>query len=156
MKRIIALFLIVVIAASSLFAFKFNSLGIETGQGFHLSADMDIIENLDGYVRFGYTGLFQISLGAQYKVAELRISQTTLPVKPGLQMGFSFGDEFFSYSLLATCSFSFDHDVFSAFLRPGLGFYTYPTYGWNKNDEWVKKTKLGFDFQIETGIAYRF
>ncbi|MBQ7507717.1 MAG: hypothetical protein IJT52_00135, partial [Spirochaetales bacterium] len=64
MKRIIALFFIVVIATSSLFAFKFNSLGIETGQGFHLSADMEIIENLDGYVRLGYTGAFQVSLGA--------------------------------------------------------------------------------------------
>ena len=156
MKKIIALFFIVVIASASLFAFKFNSLGIETGQGFHLSADMEIIDNLDGYVRFGYIGVIQISLGAQYKVAELKISQTTLPLKPGLQMGFAFGDEYFSYSLLATFGFSFEHDVFTAFLRPGLGLYTYPTYELNKDYDLVKKTKAGFAFQIETGVAFKF
>ena len=156
MKRIIALFFIVVIATSSLFAFKFNSLGIETGKGFHLSADMEIIDNLDGYVRFGYTGAFQISLGAQYKVAELKISQTTLPLKPGLQMGFAFADEYFSFSLLGTFSFSYDHDVFTAFLRPGIGLYTYPAYEFNKDYDLVKKTKAGFAFQIETGVAFKF
>ena len=153
MKKIIALFFIVVIATSSLFAFKFNSLGIETGQGFHLSADMEIIDNLDGYVRFGYTGAFQISLGAQYKIAELKISQTTLPLKAGLQMGFAFADEYFSYSLLGTFSFSYDHDVFTAFLRPGIGFYTYPSYDYYKAKE---ITKVGFVFQIETGVAFKF
>jgi hypothetical protein len=46
--------------------------------------------------------------------------------------------------------------VFTAFIRPGIGFYTYPSYDYNKSYELVKKTKLGFAFQIETGVAFKF
>ena len=157
MKRIIALFFIVVIATSSLFAFKFNSLGIETGQGFHLSADMDIIDNLDAYARIGYNGRFALSFGGQYKIAELKISQTTLPLKAGLQMGFGFGDSTFGFTLLGTFSFSFDHDVFTAFLRPGIGLglssYSYYSY---YEDKKVTNTDAYFAWTIETGVAFKF
>ena len=72
MKKAIIVILIAIVAVSSAFAFKFNSVGIETGRGFYASVDMEIVGNLDAYARFGYTGYIDLSFGAQYKVAELK------------------------------------------------------------------------------------
>ena len=158
MKKAIIIILIAIVAVSSAFAFKFNSVGIETGRGFYASVDMEIVGNLDAYARFGYTGYIDLSFGAQYKVAELKVSHTALPVKPGAQMGFDFGDGYFMFTLLGTCSFSFDVDCFTAFIRPGLGFaasrYTY----YSSSYEGGKKTYTSTDFAflIETGVAYLF
>ena len=159
MKKAIVLILIAIVAVSSAFAFKFVSVGIETGRGFFASLDMEVADNLDTYARLGYTGFFDISLGAQYKVAELKVSKTAMPIKPGVQMGFDFGDEYFSFTLLGTISLSFDADCFTAFVRPGLGIYTYPSgeYVYTTSGlEYRKKTKAGFAFVIETGVAYLF
>ena len=157
MKKVIVFVLIAIIAVSSAFAFKFNSVGIEAGNGFHASADMEIIKNLDGYFRLGYTGFFDISLGAQYKVLDFKIGSTPVYLRPGAQMGFSMGDEYFSFSLLGTCALSFDADHLTAFVRPGVGFYTYPSYTYEYPSYDLKKvTKAGFAFLIECGVAYLF
>ena len=157
MKKALVLILIAIVAVSSAFAFKFNSVGIEAGNGFYASLDMEIVDNLDGYFRVGYTGLFDISLGAQYKVAEFKIGGTPVSLKPGAQMGFDFGDEYFSFSLLGTCALQFETDSLTAFVRPGLGFYTYPSYTYEYPSYELKKvTKVGFAFLIECGVAYLF
>ena len=157
MKRAIVLILIAIVAVSSAFAFKFNSVGIEAGNGFHASLDMEIIDNLDAYFRLGYSGLFDISLGAQYNVAQFKIGNTPVYLKPGAQMGFSFGDEYFSFRLLGTCALQFETDHLTAFVRPGLGFYTYPSYTYEYPSYELKKvTKAGFAFLIECGVAYLF
>ena len=157
MKKASILILIALVAVSSAFAFKFNSVGIEAGNGFHASLDMEIIDNLDAYFRLGYTGFFDISLGAQYKVLEFKIGKTPVYLKPGAQMGFSIGDEYFSFSLLGTCAFAFDADKLTAFVRPGLGLYTYPSYTYEYPSYEMKKvTKAGFAFLIECGVAYLF
>ena len=155
MKKTIALFFVALVAVSMTFAFEFRSVGIETGGGTHISADMEIIEDLDAYARFGYTGRVCISMGAQYRVADLKISNTILPIKPGAQMGFYFGDgyydSYFGFSLLVTCSFSYDTDCFTAFVRPGLGLYTYSAkYSTYKFGDTI------FDVQVETGVAFLF
>ena len=157
MKKTIIIILIAIVAVSSAFAFKFNSVGIEAGNGFHASVDMEIIDNLDAYFRVGYSGLFDISLGAQYKVAEFKIGNTPVYFKPGAQMGFSFGDEYFSFSLLGTAALQFETDSLTAFVRPGLGFYTYPSYTYEYPSYELKKiTKAGFAYLIECGVAYLF
>ena len=157
MKKAIVFVLIALVAVSSAFAFKFNSVGIEAGNGFHASVDMEIIDNLDAYFRVGYSGLFDISLGAQYKVVEFKIGNTPVYFKPGAQMGFSFGDEYFSFSLLGTAALQFETDSLTAFVRPGLGLYTYPSYTYEYPSYDVKKvTKVGFAFLIECGVAYLF
>ena len=159
MKKTIVLILIAIVAVSSAFAFKFVSAGIETGGGFYASVDMEIIDNLDAYARFGYKRLIDFSFGAQYKIAELKVSKTALPVKPGVQMSFDFRDEYFSFQMLVTFSLSFDVDCFTAFVRPGLGFYTYPTTELvvtNSGYETKKRPKADLAFVIETGVAYLF
>ena len=83
MKKLFIIALIAIVAVSSAFAFKFVSVGIEAGNGFHASADMEIIEKLDIYARVGYTGFFELSFGAQYKVAEFKIGNTPVALKPG-------------------------------------------------------------------------
>lgn len=162
MKKAIVLLLIAIVAVSSAFAFKFNSVGIEAGRGFYASADMEIIDNLDVYVRLGFedyitSGVFNLSFGAQYKIAELKISSTKFDVKPGAQFGFNFADEVFLFTLLGTCSFQFETGSFTAFARPGIGFTTYPTYVYDPvTYSYQKKTKLTFSAIVECGVAYLF
>ena len=162
MKKAIVIILIALVAVTSAFAFKFNSLGIDAGRGFYFSADMEIIDNLDAYARLGFedyvtAACFNLSIGAQYKVAELKISTTEFDVKPGLQFGFNFADETFLFTLLGTCQFAFETGNFTAFVRPGLGFTTYPTYSYDAATyTYHKKTKLAFTGLIEAGVAYLF
>ena len=153
MKKLFIIALIAIVAVSSAFAFKFVSVGIEAGNGFHVSADMEIIDKLDVYARLGYTGFFDLSFGAQFKVAEFKIGRTPVYFKPGAQTGFSFGDEYFSFMLLGTAELSFDTDHLTAFVRPGMGLYTYPTYNYY---EAKKETKAGFVFLVECGVGYLF
>ena len=76
MKKTLAVLLVCVLVMASAFAFSFRSLGIETGGGYYVSGDMDIIDNLDIYVRLGYSGQFNLSFGGQYKVADFKIDST--------------------------------------------------------------------------------
>ena len=157
MKKLFIIALIAIVAVSSAFAFKFVSIGVETGSGYHISADMEIIDKLDVYARLGYIGAFGLSAGAQYKVAELKVSGTVLDVKPGAQMTFGFADSVFMFSMLATCGFSFETGHFTAFVRPGLGFMTVSTkyYSYYEGRD-VKSSNTSFDWVIETGGAYKF
>lgn len=68
MKKAVVIFIIALVAVASVFAFEFKSVGIETGEGFYASADMEIIDNLDIYGRIGANGYFSVSVGAQYFV----------------------------------------------------------------------------------------
>lgn len=155
MKKAIVFVLIAIVAVSSAFAFKFNSVGIETGNGLHVSLDMEVADNFDVYARLGYTGLFDISSGAQYKVGEFKLGKTAVAVKPGAQINFDFrssdGANSFIFEMFGTCSFQFDAGSLTAFLRPGIGFmastYTYGDY---------KSKDNSFAWLIETGVAYLF
>ena len=162
MKKTIIIILIAIVAVSSAFAFKFNSVGLEAGRGFYISADMEIVDNLDAYLRLGFedyitSACFNLSFGGQYKLAELKISTTNFDVKPGVQIGFNFADEVFLFTLLGTCSFQFEAGNFTAFARPALGFTTYPSYSYNTTTyAYEKKTKATFVVLVECGIAYLF
>lgn len=155
MKKTIVFVLIAIVAVSSAFAFKFVSLGFETGNGLQLSADMEVADNFDVYARIGYTGMFDISGGAQYKVGEFKMGGTAVAVKPGAQMNFNFrsedGANSFVFQMFGTCSFQFSAGSLTAFIRPGLGFmastYRYGDY---------KSQSNGFDWTVETGVAYLF
>ena len=161
MKKAIILILIALVAVSSAFAFKFKSVGIETGGGalssLFVSTDMEIIDRLDVYARLGYSGSFNISGGAQYKIAEIKASNTTLPCKVGGQMGFNFGDDIFVFELIGTVEFSFSTGHFLAFVRPGLGLavgsYRYYDY---YRDRYARESNTAFDWKVETGVAYLF
>ena len=162
MKKLFIIALIAIVAVSSAFAFKFNSVGIESGRGFYFSADAEIIDNLDFYVRLGFedyitSACFNLSLGGQYKIAELKIANTVFDVKPGVQCGFNFADEVFLFTLLGTCSFQFEAGRFTAFVRPALGFTTYPSYKYNAATyAYEKTTKATFVILAETGVGYLF
>lgn len=157
MKKTIVVILIAFVAVASASAFKFNSIGIETGGGCHISADMDIIENLDIYARLGYMDAFAFSFGAQYDVADFKIDSTKIDVKPGAQMNFGFGDHLFIFVLHGTCQLSFDASRFSAFVRPGLGLevssYSYYDYYEGRRRS---TTSTSFSLAIETGLRYLF
>ena len=148
MKKLFAVLLIAVVVMASAFAFEFKSLGIETGGGnacneILLSGDMEVADNFDTYIRLGYNlGKFNVSVGGQYKVAELKMDSTKFDVKPGVQLGFNFIDGFI-FTVFGTCDFSFKTGHFSAFLRPGLGMAVFG-----------KQTS--FAFEVETGVAYLF
>lgn len=150
MKKTLAVLLVCVLVMASAFAFSFRSLGIETGGGYYVSGDMDIIDNLDIYVRLGYSGQFNLSFGGQYKVADFKIDSTKFDFKPGLQLGFGFGD-FFNFTALATFQFIFEAGHFSAFVRPGLGLSVISWKTYNGRD-----SSADFAFVIETGVAYLF
>ena len=150
MKKTVAVLLVAVLVMASAFAFSFRSLGIETGEGYYLSGDMDIIENLDIYVRLGYTGQFNLSFGGQYKVADFKVSNTQVDFRPGLQLGFGFGD-WFTFSALVTAQLAFDVDHFTAFVRPGIGF---GLTSFKSGDKRYTDTDVAF--VIETGVAYLF
>ena len=162
MKKAIVLILIAIVAVSSAFAFKFNSVGIETGLGFgaSISADMEIIDNLDVYVRLGYYNAFDISFGAQYQLFDFKLDNVTVPFKAGAQMDFFIVDDSMMFMMLGTAQVSFSTGHLTAFARPGLGFSAYRYETWyydaeyNKHTE--KKTHTEFRFIIETGIAYSF
>ena len=155
MKKAIVLILIAIVAVSSAFAFKFLSVGIETGNGLLASVDMEVADNFDVYARVGYAGMFDISGGAQYKVGEFKLGSTKVAVKPGAQMCFNFrsndGANTFLFEMFGTCSFQFDAGSLTAFLRPGIGFgastYRYGDY---------KSQSNGFAWEVETGVAFLF
>ena len=161
MKKAIVLIFIAIVAVSSAFAFKFNSVGIETGCGalgsLFVSVDMEIMDNFDAYARLGYSGYFNISGGAQYKIAELKFGGTTLPCKVGGQIGLNFGDETFVFEFIGTFELSFSTGNLAAFVRPGLGLgvgsYRYYDYYRGK---YAREAQAFFDWKIETGVAYLF
>ena len=152
MKKAFVFILIAIVAATSAFAFKFNSIGIETGNGFYVSADMDIVDNLDVYARIGYIGAFSFSAGAQYRVTDFKIDNTKVDFKPGAQFNFGFADKTFIFSMLATLQFSFETGHLSAFLRPGIGFGL-TSY---KIADDTRRTRTGFAWTVETGVAFLF
>ena len=152
MKRAFVIILIAIVAATSAFAFKFNSIGIETGNGFYVSADMDIVDNLDVYARICYIGSFSFSTGAQYRVTDFKIYNTKVDFKPGAQFNFGFADKTFIFSVLATLQFSFETGHLSAFLRPGIGFGL-TSY---KIADDTRRTSTGFAWTVETGVAFLF
>lgn len=155
MKKAVVIIIVALVAVASAFAFEFKSVGFETGEGFYASADMEIIDNLDIYGRIGANGYFSISVGAQYFVYKFEVQNTDIEIRPGAQMNFSFGDNAFLFSLLATCQFSFETGHFGAFLRPGLGFEVYSwsySYGGNRSSD----TDTSFVPAIETGVYYKF
>ena len=154
MKRALVIILVAFIAVASAFAFEFKSVSLDTGIDFingfggsSVSANMEVIDNLDVYAGIGaMAGFFEISLGAQYKVYTFEVENTDIDILPGAQIGFCFGDGFF-FTMLGTCQFSFEAGHFGAFARPGIGFgiYSYDDY-----------SKRYFRFTTETGIYYRF
>ena len=151
MKKAIAVLLVIVVVTASAFAFSFRSLGIETGNGYFISGDMDIIDNLDVYVRLGYyTGEFGLSVGGQYKVGDFKLEGTNFDFKPGLQLNFGIGKPFV-FSVLATAQVSYDSGHFRAFVRPGIGFGL-TTIKYNTE----RFTDTYFAWAIETGVAYLF
>ena len=155
MKKAIVLILIAIVAVSSAFAFKFVSVGIETGNGYLASVDMEVADNFDVYARLGYTGYFDISGGAQYKVGEFKLGKTAVAVKPGAQMNFDFrsddGANSFRFEMFGTCSFQFEAGSLTGFLRPGIGFFASSfRYGDYKSKD------NGFAWIVETGVAYLF
>lgn len=153
MKKAFVFILIAIVAATSAFAFKFNSIGIETGLGgFYVSADMDVVDNLDVYARIGYIGAFGFSAGAQYRVTDFKIDNTQVDFKPGAQFNFGFADKTFIFSMLATLQFSFETGHLSAFLRPGIGFGL-TSY---KIADDTRRTSTGFAWTVETGVAFLF
>lgn len=162
MKKAIVLILIAIVAVSSAFAFKFKSVGVEAGKGAYVAADMEVADNLDAYVRLGFedyitVAVFNLSFGSQYSVTEFKLGNTPVAVKPGAQIGLNFGDELFMFSLHATCALEFEAGSLTAFARPGIGFYTYPTYEYNYTTyKAEKKTKASFSIIIECGVAYNF
>ena len=147
MKKVIAILFVACVLVSSVFAFNFKSMGVETGFGRHgglfLSADMDVAKDLDVYARLGYNGQFNVSAGVQYKVADIKISNATVPFKPGLQLDFNFGSGMFVFEALISADFSFEAKPFAAFFRPLFGLAT-------------SKGGTGFVWGVETGVAYLF
>ena len=147
MKKTIMVLVVACVLVSSVFAsFSFRSLGVDTGFGRHgglfLSADMEVAKDVDVYVRLGYTGNFNVSAGAQYRVAYIDIAKAKVPFKPGLQLDFNFGNVFV-FEALITAEFSFDARPFTAFVRPGFGLAT-------------SKGGTAFNWGVETGVAYLF
>ena len=159
MKKIVALLLVVVLVMASAFAFSFLSLGIETGgsfrgrcDGVYLSGDMEIIDNLDVYVRLGYSNAVNLSFGGQYKVTDFKLDGTKIDFKPGMQLGFDFGDGFFVFKALATTQFSYDTGHPRAFLRPGFGL---SVLSWKTSGS-SRSSDTDFEVVVETGVAYLF
>lgn len=155
MKKVIVIILIALVAVTSAFAFKFKSIGIDTGAGLYVSANMEAIDNLDVYGRLGYANYFSFSIGANYNVAELKINNTKIDVKPGGQFNFGFMEHYFFFSALGNCEFAFHTDHFEAFLRPGFGLGL-RTHSYKSGDKRVSETNAYFDWQVETGVRYLF
>ena len=148
MKKTIMILFVACVLVSTVFAsFSFKSLGVETGfgnrGGLFVSGDMEVADNLDVYARLGYTGRFNVSAGVQYKVADIEVANAKVPFKPGLQFDFNFGNGFI-FEALATAGFYVEARPFTAFVRPGFGLRV------------VKGGGTGFDWGVETGVAYMF
>ncbi len=154
MKKAIVIILVAFVALASAFAFEFKSIGLETGEGILISLDMDIIDNLDVYGRIGYDGQFNISGGAQYKVYDFDVEGTKIDIKPGAQINFGVTNGF-TFSILATCQFSFEVKHFGAFARPGIGFGLH-TYSYKYAGERHRETNTYFAYAVETGVFYNF
>ena len=140
MKKVLAIMIIALVVMTTAFAFSLKSAGIEVGNGVLASLDMDIVDNLDVYARLGYSGMFNISAGAQYKVTEFDVGKTSVDFKPGLQVDFLLGQGFL-FEAYATLGFSFETGSLTAFLRPGLGIAAAKNYS-------------AFAWTVEAGIGY--
>ena len=152
MKKILVVLIVALVVLSSASAFKFKSVGIDTGtNGFYASLDMEIIEKLEVYARVGYSRLFATSAGVNYNVSEFKINGTPVYIKPGAQMGFAFGGSDFMLTILGTCDFAFETSKLTAFLRPSCGLYH------------TRQNIMGSDYKtddfvfiLEAGVAYLF
>jgi len=140
MKKVLAIMIIALVVMTTAFAFSLKSVSIEVGNGVLASLDMDVADNLDVYARLGYSGMFNISAGAQYKVTEFDVGRTKVDLKPGLQLDFNLGQGFL-FQALATVGFSFDTGSLTAFLRPGLGIAAAKNYS-------------AFAWTVEAGVGY--
>ena len=140
MKKTLTIMIIALVVISTAFAFDLKSAGIEVGNGILASLDMDIADNFDVYARLGYAGMFNISAGAQYKVAEFDVGRTPVAFQPGLQLDFNLGNGFL-FEAYATLGFSFDTGSLTAFLRPGLGIAAAKNYS-------------AFAWTVEAGVGY--
>lgn len=140
MKKVLAIMIIALVVMTTAFAFSLKSAGIEVGNGVLASLDMDIVDNLDVYARLGYSGMFNISAGAQYKVTEFDVGKTSVDFKPGLQVDFLLGQGFL-FEAYATLGFSFETGSLTAFLRPGLGIAAAKNYS-------------AFAWTVEAGVGY--
>lgn len=148
MKKVFVVLIVAFVVLASVSAFEFKSVGIEVGQGPMVSADMEIVDKFDVYVRTGYYNVFLVSTGAQYEVTSFKLDGTAIALKPGVQLNFNFRDNFFNFRALGTCQFSFKTGKLTAFLRPGLGL---DVFSYGKNN-----TQTEFAWTIEAGVAYLF
>ena len=149
MKKVFVVFIVALVVLASASAFEFKSIGIEVGQGPQISADMEIFDKFDVYVRTGYYNWFLVSTGAQYEVTSFKLDGTAVALKPGVQLNFNFRDSFFNFRALGTCQFSFKAGRLTAFLRPGFGL---DVYSYGKNTD----ATTDFAWIIEAGVAYLF
>ena len=148
MKKIIVVLIVALVVLTSASAFKVKSIGVETGNGYYASLDMEIIKNLEVYARVGYNGMFATSAGVNYKVSEFKINGTPVAIKPGAQTGVAFRDSVFNLTVFGTIDFSFETSKLSAFVRPGCGLnHTSVGKDYVTND---------FAFILEAGVAYLF
>ena len=148
MKKIIVVLIVALVVLTSASAFKVKSIGVETGNGYYASLDMEIIKNLEVYARVGYNGMFATSAGVNYKVSEFKINGTPVAIKPGAQTGVAFRDSVFNLTVFGTIDFSFETSKLSAFVRPGCGLYHHKIGTDNVTNNFV--------FVLEAGVAYLF
>ena len=149
MKKILVVLIVALVVLTSASAFKFKSVGVTVGSGYFATLDMEIIDNLDIYAGIGYAGDFAITSGAEYKVASFDLGNTPVAVRPGAQLNAYFASGSSMFSILGTCSFSFETDSLTAFLRPGIGVSLVP----QRSDSGTT-IYSSFSFAIDAGVAY--
>ena len=150
MKKVFVVLIVALVVLTSASAFKFKSIGIEVGLIPMVSADMEIFDKFDVYVRTGYYTLFYLSTGVQYEVTSFKLDGTPIALKPGVQLDFAFKDNF-NFLALGTCQFSFKTGQLTAFLRPGFGL-ALSTYKYGGESH----SNTDFAWVLEAGVAYLF
>ena len=145
MKKVFVVFIVALVVLASVSAFGFKSVGIDTGHGVFVTADMvidEVSKDFEVYARIGYTGNFGLGIGTQYKVVDIKLGKSTLEMKPGVHMVFNLGNAFV-FELLGGLEFAFDSGNLEAFLRPEFGVALF-------------KGGNSFDWSVEAGIGYLF
>ena len=143
MKKMIVVLIVALVVLASASAFTFKSVGIETGAGLFATGDMvidEVSKDFEVYARLGYTGMFSVGIGTQYKVVDIKMDKNTLALKPGLHMFFNISKAFV-FELMVGAEFSYDAGSLEAFIRPELGMAFY-------------KGGNSFAWAVEAGIAY--
>ena len=145
MKKLFVILIVALVVLTSASAFKFKSVGIETGAGIFTTADMvidEVSKDFEVYARLGYAGTLDAGIGVQYRVADINLKHNTIAVKPGLHLLFDFSSSFV-FSLLLGCEFSYDAGNLEAFVRPEFGIAIF-------------KGGQYYPWGIEAGVAYLF